>query len=447
MRKGGSSHGRWIGRRVGIAVAAVGAAGLIGACSDDGGGGTAGSPTTRALSTEEAAEFQIAAEFAECIREQGLEGFPDPQIVGDGFMHVGAPLTGPGASEEWDAAQEACQFVFEDALGQEGESGAAGGVAADWEQVVPGGDCQCSDGSEFSFWMREADPSRVVLFLDGGGACFSVETCAPESGLYTTAITEGPNGDGVFDFADERNPFADYSVVYVPYCTGDVHLGDATTQYGPDVTVQHKGLVNGTAALDHLVARFPEATEVVVMGESAGSVAAPLFAGYVSDRLPDARVTVVANGSGSYPDQPELNGMLANAWGPDAVIPPWPETTGVTAEQWSIPGLFVLAARHDPEIVFARVDYAYDERQAVWYPLLDIAVGDLLERHAANEAAIEAAGVNLHSYIAPGDDHAVLSDGLFYTEEVSGRPLVDWVAGVVAGDPVDDVRCTDCGGE
>ena len=53
-------------------------------------------------------------------------------------------------------------------------------VAADtdWEKVVPGGDCACADGSEFNFWVREADPAKVVLFLEGGGACFDPTTCA-----------------------------------------------------------------------------------------------------------------------------------------------------------------------------------------------------------------------------------------------------------------------------
>jgi Pectinacetylesterase len=129
--------------------------------------------------------------------------------------------------------------------------------AAGWERIVPGGDCQCSDGSEFSFWVREAAPEKVVFFLQDGGRCFSAETCAPDSGLYNTTVTEGPDQDGVFDLADERNPFADYSLVFVPYCTGDVHLGNATTEYAPGLTIQHKGYVNGTAALDHLAATFP----------------------------------------------------------------------------------------------------------------------------------------------------------------------------------------------
>jgi hypothetical protein len=34
-------------------------------------------------------------------------------------------------------------------------------AAADrkWKKVVPGGDCECADGSEFAFWERRADPS------------------------------------------------------------------------------------------------------------------------------------------------------------------------------------------------------------------------------------------------------------------------------------------------
>jgi Pectinacetylesterase len=284
----------------------------------------------------------------------------------------------------------------------------------EWERVAPGGDCQCSEGSEFRFWVREANPHKVVFYLQDGGACFSAETCTPENDLYNTRVTEGPGGGGIFDFADERNPFADYSVVFVPYCTGDLFIGNTTTKYGPGLTVHHKGYVNGTAALDHLAATFPGATNVVVIGESAGSVAAPLYAGLVSDRLPNTKITVLADGSGSYPDVPRVNEIIA-AWGFDNVIPTWPENASLTAEQWSFPEFFIQSGRHDPEIVFARHDYAYDERQQLWYPRAGIPAGDLLTRIDRNETQIERAGVNLLSYIAPGNDHTALSDGLFYT--------------------------------
>jgi hypothetical protein len=52
--------------------------------------------------------------------------------------------------------------------------------------------------------------------------------------------------------------------------------------------------------------------------------------------------------------------------------------------------------------------------------------------------------VNLLSYIAPGDDHGALLYESFYTEEVNGETLVDWVTSLIEGEPVDDVHCTEC---
>jgi Pectinacetylesterase len=315
-----------------------------------------------------------------------------------------------------------------------------------WERVVPGGDCECSDGSQFSFWVRKANPNKVVFYLQGGGACFSAKTCGPGSDLYKTNIRpdDGPTGQaGMFDLADKRNPFADYSIVYVPYCTGDVHIGNTTTKYRPGLTVRHKGYVNGTAALESLAAAFPDATDVAVMGESAGSIAAPLYAGLASDRLPKARITVLADGSGSYPDVRRFNDIIA-AWGAGNALPDWTKSARRGARRWSFPGFFIQGGRHNPKIVFARHDHAYDEVQELWYPLAGIPAKDLVSLIDANETQIERAGVNLLSYTAPGSEHAVLSDEPFYTEQVNGRRFVDWVTTLIAREPIADVHCRQC---
>jgi hypothetical protein len=312
-----------------------------------------------------------------------------------------------------------------------------------WKKVVPGGDCRCADGSEFSFWVREANPAKVVFYLGGGGACFSAETCA-DSDLYKTTVEDDPTEQsGMFHLDDERNPFAEYSIVYVPYCTGDVHIGNTTTEYEPGLTVQHKGYVNGSAALDRLAATFPGATEVVVVGESAGSVAAPLYAGLVSDRFPDARITVLGDGSGSYPEGSRTEEVFA-AWGVGNAVPDWPENARLTAEQWSPSRFVIQSARHDPEIVFARHDHASDNEQELFGELLGVIPKSLLSRIEANETQIELAGVNLHSYVGPGEEHVILSDGPFYTETVNGEKLVDWVARLIEGKPVGDVHCQTC---
>jgi Pectinacetylesterase len=321
-------------------------------------------------------------------------------------------------------------------------------AAADqgWRRVVPGGDCQCSDGSKFSFWIRKANPKKVVFYLHGGGACWSAKTCARGSDFYKANLRpdDGPTWqEGIFDFAEKRNPFADYSFVYVPYCTGDVHLGNTITKYAPGLTVRHKGFVNGTAALDYLTATFPGATNVVVIGESAGSVAAPLYAGLVSDRLPKARITVLADGSGSYPDVPRVNKIIA-AWGAGNALPDWAKSAGRSGKRWSFPGFFIQSGRHNPKIVFARHDHAYDEVQELFNSLVGIPAKDLPSLIDRNETQIENAGVNLLGYTAPGSSHTVLGDESFYTEQVNGQRFVDWVTRLIERKPVDDVHCRQC---
>jgi hypothetical protein len=60
------------------------------------------------------------------------------------------------------------------------------------------------------------------------------------------------------------------------------------------------------------------------------------------------------------------------------------------------------------------------------------------------EADIEAAGVPVASYVAPGDAHTIVMSDAFYDMEVEGVRLVDFLATLVAGDVPADVRCTEC---
>jgi hypothetical protein len=108
-------------------------------------------------------------------------------------------------------------------------------VTPTWETVDAPSDCMCADGSAFHFYVREASPTKVLFYLEGGGACFSGDMCKPGSGTYSETISpvsKLEDSPGIFDFANPENPFADYSVVYVPYCTGDVHAGNITKDYG-----------------------------------------------------------------------------------------------------------------------------------------------------------------------------------------------------------------------
>jgi Pectinacetylesterase len=323
-----------------------------------------------------------------------------------------------------------------------------------WKKVSPGGDCECADGSEFAFFERRADPAKVVLFLDGGGACFDAKSCAftglnhpgSEADYDWSIWGEDPaEEDGIFNFARADNPFRDYTFIYVPSCTGDVHLGDVTRKYSSRLTVDHKGFVNGGTALRYLAKHYSDAAQVVVVGKSVGSIAAPVYGGLAADLLPDAQVTVLGGQSGHVPDDPDLNAtFFGDLWGAYANMPDWEVNRGLTARDWGPPRFWIEAGLHDPDIVLARFDYVYDREAAGGSGVVGAGPSELLSVIDANEAAIEKAGVVLHSYTAPGHGHGIFEWPRFYELEVNREKLVDWVRRLIEGKPVDDVHCQNC---
>jgi len=322
-----------------------------------------------------------------------------------------------------------------------------------WQRVAAPATCRCSDGSPYHFYVKRADPSRVVFYLEGGGACFSADTCGPASPTYKRTVADDlpdrPGSDampavaGIFDDDDDRNPFAGWSMVFVPYCTGDLHLGDTVHDYGDGVVVEHNGAVNASTALAATAAAFPQAEQVVVAGSSAGSAAAPLYGGIAHDLLPDARLTVVADGSGAYPGDEVITNAIGALWGAFERLPRWPTSADEPTSAWSLPGLFVRAGRHVPEARMATINNAYDDVQARFSALIG-STGDLREKIVANDEAIEAAGVEVASWLSPGTAHTVLGRPELYDTEVDGVRLHVWLGALVAGEDVPDVRCTTC---
>jgi hypothetical protein len=70
-----------------------------------------------------------------------------------------------------------------------------------------------------------------------------------------------------------QHPFADYNLVFVPYCTGDVHSGDHVATYtsgSNQKVIHHKGRANLQVFMRRLGATFADSEKVVVAGSSAG---------------------------------------------------------------------------------------------------------------------------------------------------------------------------------
>jgi hypothetical protein len=131
----------------------------------------------------------------------------------------------------------------------------------------------------------------IVFFLNGGGACWDSFTCS--QGIATTgpfqaaeALAQVAALPGSILDRTVLTPLGlgDATLVFVPYCTGDVHSGDNVAVYSPTQTWHHKGRANLVAFLTRLAPTFPLARAIVVTGSSAGGFGAlanyPLFRSY-----------------------------------------------------------------------------------------------------------------------------------------------------------------------
>jgi len=159
----------------------------------------------------------------------------------------------------------------------------------EWTWVdVPGS--RCANGTPTGFGVnRAASSDTVVLFLQGGGACWDGITCL---GPVTTSFYVATGYDRLafqtdvlraamlpMRRLDPTNPFRGMHLVYVPYCTGDVHAGDRVAQYsflGRTADIHHVGYRNLGLFLPRVRATFPNARRIILMGDSAGGFGAAI---------------------------------------------------------------------------------------------------------------------------------------------------------------------------
>jgi hypothetical protein len=141
-------------------------------------------------------------------------------------------------------------------------------------------DAVCDDNSSTGLGVNLNGSKNLLIFMTGGGACWDYATCyvlnTSTHGPFKQADFEkmAPEVKGsILDRTLPDNPFADYNLVFIPYCTGDVHSGDNVAMYknaGKTYPTYHKGRSNLVAFLKRIAPTLPDPEKLVVSGASAG---------------------------------------------------------------------------------------------------------------------------------------------------------------------------------
>lgn len=341
-------------------------------------------------------------------------------------------------------------------------------VPSEWTMVVPGpveiggrvyqATCSGLPGTDptFHFWVKRGSVDAVVLYFEGGGACWDGLTCSfpiapglpPEvPQFYKPAIlpTDDPRTySGIFDLANALNPVRDWTFVYVPYCTGDTHLGSSTRTYAnfwnpflpATFTLQHRGSDNFMVVLDWMRSHIADPNRVLVAGSSAGAYGAAGNFGFVAEAYPRAHLHVLSDaGQGvttaawdhGDPGRESWDIVLAAVASGEAPPPTW-EVLRAGAERYPRAKVSQFTTRLDGvQILFytAMLQF-YGPGGACPYPAADW-------NHRMLAALGEYAGgtANFRYYLAEGTYHTILRAPWFYTESSAGPPFAEWLAGML----------------
>ncbi|MFT3771086.1 MAG: pectin acetylesterase-family hydrolase [Minicystis sp.] len=182
----------------------------------------------------------------------------------------------------------------------------------------------CADGNPTGLAVNLTNRSpNAVIFLMGGGACWDYESCygAHSKAFYVSRgfgesdmpfLSVFTGAMGLLSRDDPQNPFRDYSVVSIPYCTGDAFTGNNTAEYQGKRTM-HVGHANIMAYLPRIVATFPNAQRIILVGASAGGVGVAYNWWHVQQAFGKIRVDMIDD-SGDVVPAPYLKPSLLQTW-------------------------------------------------------------------------------------------------------------------------------------
>ena len=328
---------------------------------------------------------------------------------------------------------------------------------------------QCIQGSEYRYFARRGTTNKLLIYYQGGGACWNALTCAipscrslPEESLDAFA------GDGFFDLENPENPFRDWNIVFVSYCSCDIHFGDATVEYEEgDETSQHLGFHNARVAEKWAREHFLNPEVVFVTGSSAGAYGAWFHGPLLHEVWPASQFHVLADAGNGVITEEFLRDELA-VWNFTPNLPDIPGVVESITEGGGIVDYTLAIAGQYPETNWAHYSTLYDGSpggQSGFYNVM-LTNGSPTANHRSRDSSCafaelalsqsqrnyEAKPSNYRYYFGSGSAHTVFRNDKVYEHSSGGVPvLVDWVramlsSGLGSRDPLwTNTLCNDCG--
>jgi hypothetical protein len=323
---------------------------------------------------------------------------------------------------------------------------------------VPVPEAKCRTGSATGFGVRVKPASdKLFIYLQGGGACFNGVTCGQNPGSFSSqnfdSWKNGGGTAGLFDTANAANPVKDWNAVYIPYCTGDVHAGNATGVDVPGALSPKGQSFVGYANVGHYLKRiiptFPGVTEVVLTGVSAGGFGAAFNYDRVAQAFCPRPVALIDDSGPVMSDMympPCLQTRWRTLWGIDSTLP-------ADCADCSLPnggGMFNYVTYLGNKYPSSKLGLISSDEDSTIAYFLGFGKNDCAGIDGLGSALSGpefAAGLNelrtmyltpqpsWGSYFVSSTSHTYLSSAPYYNTTVMNIALTQWVSDLVTGGP------------
>lgn len=189
-----------------------------------------------------------------------------------------------------------------------------------WNKVKLGTKTTATDGSKFFLYTRKGASRNLMIYFCGGGACWDGETAHIPLSLRSY-LKQGQFGyyfaripfyilsmhRGIFDQRPD-NPFSEWNIVFIPYASGDFHIGHTTARYenrngSKSRTVRHNGRNNVEEALQWIYRNFETPEKLLIAGSSAGGFGSAFWGSKIANHYASAEIYHLSDSSFLVTDQ------------------------------------------------------------------------------------------------------------------------------------------------
>ncbi len=237
-----------------------------------------------------------------------------------------------------------------------------------WNKITLDSSVSSGDGSEYYLLTKRGTSNKWIIFFSGGGMNWNAASTTTPITIPNMLRGEAPTYfanipfyklntmGGILEADNKRNPFNDWNFVYIPYSTGDFHIGDNTVTYQKnDITYisHHNGRTNVLACLNWFFDNAAQPDKIFVCGESAGGFGAAFWTPYIAEH--EANTQIFEYSDSSYITTDRWADIVNSYWDAD-----FENTFGYEPKSDIITEALSYDAAAYPNITFLQSNTLYD---------------------------------------------------------------------------------------